>query len=84
MDKKFIDGLFFDRNEKAPEYVKGKISIQVEKFIKYLTENVNEKGYVNIDLKQSQNGKYYAELNTWKPEKKEVAEEEINVDDLPF
>lgn len=81
MEKKFIDGLFFDRNEKAPDFVKGRLSIQVEKFIKYLTENVNEKGYVNIDLKQGQNGKYYAELNIFKPQPKE---EETSLEDIPF
>ena len=45
-------------------------------------------GWVNIDLKQSQNGKYYAEQNTWKPSNDAPVaaknNSEADDDDLPF
>ena len=103
MEKKFVDGLFFNKpRENAPSFIKGSVSFKVENFIKYLQENVNEKGYVNIDLKESREGKYYADLNDWKPEEANQqainnpqegqdthpqhspAEEDINVENIPF
>ncbi len=51
-----------------------KLSINVEKFIEELKANQNEKGYVNIELKERREAdKYgnttYAVLDTWKPNK---------------
>ena len=43
-------GLYIgEPNENAPEFVKGKISVQVQEFTAFLNEHVNDKGYdVNI------------------------------------
>ncbi len=71
-EKIFANGLMFKRpNEKAPDFVKGSLSIKTDEFIKFLNENSSD-GWVNLDLKESQNGKLYFELNTWKPEDKFV------------
>lgn len=63
----FVDGLFIDRREKAPDFVKANLSFNVKKFTEYLESKANDRGYVNIDLKESREGKLYASLNDWKP-----------------
>ena len=76
-------GFFFERpREGAPAFVKGRLSIQVEKAIAFLEEHKNDKGYINLDLLTSKENKPYLKLNTWKPEAKK--EEEINPDDVPL
>jgi len=66
MAKEFIKGLFVKKpHPKAPEFVKMKLSFKVEEFKVYLDQNNND-GWVNIEVKESQKGDLYAELNTWK------------------
>ena len=66
-EKIFADGMHFESpGEKAPAWVKGKISIKVDSFISFLEKYKNEKGWINLDLKQSQKGGLYVELNQWK------------------
>jgi len=77
-DKQFPKGFLFKRNEKAPEYIIGQLSIKVEDAIAYLEEKKSESGYVNIDVKLSKGGTYYMELNTWKPTKDRANEEQSN------
>ena len=80
-DKIFTNGLIFKLpREKAPEYVKGSLAFKVEEFIKWLQENVDDRGWVNVDLKVSRNGKPYAEKNTWKPGDRRSAGEETGTD----
>lgn len=80
--KVFADGFIFKRkNEKAPDFVKGHISIKSEDAIKFIKSHDN-KGWVNLDLKESQGGKLYLELNEWKPKDKNT--EDINPNDIPF
>lgn len=84
---KFIDGLFIGDTSNAPSFVKGKLSINVAKFVAYVQENQNEKGYVNIDILESRDsGKQYAKLNDWKPsgETQRSSGPEPVEDDLPF
>jgi hypothetical protein len=64
-DKKKIDGLIVKKNEKSPEWVLTCVSFDVEKFKKWLDENKNAKGWVNLDLKKNTNGDYY--LDYYKP-----------------
>jgi hypothetical protein len=89
-EKQFIDGLIFKKpKEGAPAFIKGSISIKVEELKAFLDKHQSN-GWVNIDLKESQGNKYYAELNTWKPEQKpnnnqaEQPQEDINVSGIPF
>jgi hypothetical protein len=68
MDKIFAEGMFFNKpREGAPDFVKGKIDIKVDEFLLFLNKNKNQKGYVNLDLKESKGGKLYLELNTFVP-----------------
>jgi len=54
-------------SERAPDFIKAGISVKVEDAIEYLTQNQNEAGYVNFDLKESQSGSFYLQLNNYKP-----------------
>ena len=48
-----------------------KLGIKMDEF----KENpVNEKGYINLDIKKSQNGKWYTSINTYKSQKPVTAE----------
>ena len=67
--KVFADAFIFKRNENAPEFVIGGISIKVDEAQKFLSSNANN-GWVNLDVKQSKSGKYYMELNTFTPKSK--------------
>lgn len=70
MEKEFVNGLFVNRREKAPDFIKASLSFQVDKFLEYLKSKANAKGYVNIDILESREGVLYAKLNDWKPEQK--------------
>jgi hypothetical protein len=94
MEKIFADGMVFKLpREGAPDFVKGSVSIKVVDFVAFLQANEKNSGWVNIDLKVSQGGKAYAELNTYQPEKPDSLKEEaaieypaedINPDNIPF
>lgn len=63
----FAQGMYYEApNERAPKWVKGKISIKVHEFIPFLEEHVNGGGYVNLDLKEGKSGKLYIALNDYK------------------
>ena len=77
---KFTEGLIVKRAESAPEFVIGNLSVKVDEFTKWLTENQSN-GWVNIALKVSKNKKPYACLDTWKPSGEAPAKQE---DDMPY
>jgi len=86
--KVFADGFSFKRNEKAPEFVIGRLSMKVDEAKSFLEAN-SKNGWVNVDIKQSQKGTYYCELDTWvaKPQGDAPvvqAKEEPATPDLPF
>jgi hypothetical protein len=94
MENKFVDGLFINRRENAPDFLISSLSFN-EKFIEYLKSNFNAKGWCNIDVLKSKEGKLYAKLNDWKTSEKfvknedgkldvEEVEDELNVQDIPF
>lgn len=65
-DAEFINGLIVKApNEKAPEYVKAKLSIKREELIAWLQSR--EGDWINADVKVSQSGKWYAAVDNWKP-----------------
>jgi hypothetical protein len=70
----FADGFIFKRpREGAPEFVKGALSIKVDEAIAFLQKH-NNAGWVNLDLKNSQGGKLYLQLNDWKPPTQDTAQ----------
>jgi len=83
-EKVFADGFIFKRSENAPDFVVGNVSVKVDDAIAFLKEH-QSKGWVNLNIKQSQGGKYYTELDTWKPkEKMDSSAPKKEVEDLPF
>lgn len=94
MEKKFIEGLFTSRRENCPEFIIANLSFKTDRFIEWLKNNTNAKGYCNIDIKMSKGGTIYSELNDWKPQEQlqeqpqskndnfEVPEDKLN--DIPF
>ena len=67
--KEYASGCYFnDPHERAPEFVVGRISVNVQKFIGWLEQQeTSDKGYVNLNVKRGRDGKPYVELDTWKP-----------------
>lgn len=66
-DAKFIGGLIVKPpHEKAPEYVKAKLSIRRAELIAWLESEDGE--WINADIKVSQGGKWYAAVDDWKPD----------------
>lgn len=67
-DKQNTGFYFKEPSGKTPDFIKSKVGVNVKQAIEWLTANQNESGYVNLDLKLSQNGNYYFAVNNWKPE----------------
>lgn len=65
-DPIFANGFLFKRNEKAPDFVVGNMSIKVDEAKEFLDQHIKN-GWVNCSIKQSKAGKYYIELDTWEP-----------------
>ena len=88
----FVNGMIVKApHEKAPDFVKASISIKVPDLGMWLRDKHkagNE--WVNIDLKVSRGGKWYAAVSNFKPKaKEEKASEpagrfEDMEDDIPF
>lgn len=63
--EKFIPGLYFNLpRDGVPEYVLGALKIEPERIIEWAKR---QSGPVYVDLKRSQEGKGYAQINDWKP-----------------
>jgi hypothetical protein len=89
-EKIFADGFVFKRNENAPDFVVGRISIKVEEAIAFIKQH-EKNGWVNLGVKTARSGNYYIDLDTFEandsskkeaPKAKAVAKEDD--DDLPF
>ena len=73
----FAKGIYFNSpHEKAPDYVKGKLSIQKGKFLEWLEgKDANEKGYINLNIKVSQGGKPYIAVDNWVPNQQQTQQQ---------
>lgn len=65
-EKVFADGFSFKRQESAPNFVVGSLSMKVDEAIQFMKDN-ERKGWVNLQIKQARSGNYYIELDTWQP-----------------
>lgn len=72
----FVDGLIVKApHPKAPEFVKAQISIKVEDLGKWLREKYKAgEEWVNLDVKESKKGTWYAAVSQFKPKKKDEAD----------
>lgn len=65
-DIQYINGLIVKApNDRAPEYVKAKLSIKRAELIEWLQGQTGD--WINADVKVSQGGKWYCAVDTWKP-----------------
>jgi hypothetical protein len=82
----FVDGLIVKApHEKAPSFVKASISIKVEDLGKWLRAKYKAgEEWVNIDVKESKKGTWYAAVNNFKAEKKPAGKFDDMKDDIPF
>jgi hypothetical protein len=85
----FADGFFFKRNEKAPDWVIGSLSVKAEEAIAFIKKHKNDKGYVNLAIKTGRAGNHYVSLDTFQPKGKKQEEapaqqEEGEDGPLPF
>lgn len=90
-DPQFVNGLMIKKpHDNAPDFVKCAISIKRKDLGNWLREKDDE--WINIQVKESKGGKWYAEVDTWKPNKedapKTIAEQKkegsFDDSDLPF
>ena len=95
-EKIFADGFVFKRNENAPDFVVGRVSVKVDEAIAFLKQHESN-GWVNLGVKTARSGNYYMDLDTFqandsskkegevdKYEAKSKAVAEDPADDLPF
>lgn len=67
-EKKFVNGLIIKApRDNAPDFVKCSISIKRKDLGNWLREQTED--WINLDVKVSKEGKWYAEVNEWKPKK---------------
>lgn len=66
VDKVFVNGLMAKKpKENAPEWVKCNLSLKREDLIAWLAEQSDE--WINVQVCESKGGKWYAEVDSWKP-----------------
>ena len=66
-EKQFVDGLIVKPpHEKAPDFVKCSISIKRKDLGNWLRGKSDD--WINLDVKAAKSGKWYAEVNDWKPQ----------------
>ena len=67
-EKIFAEGFSFKRNENAPDYVIGRISVKVDEAIAFL-RNHEKNGWVNLNALYARSGNAYIELDTFEPQR---------------
>lgn len=64
-EKIFADGLYVQKpSEKAPSFIIANLSINVDEFKAFLDAHSKD-GEIRLNVKESQKGGYYAELDTY-------------------
>jgi len=91
-DIEFVNGLNVKApRDGAPEFVKAAISIKVADLSVWLHNKMKEGAeWVNVDVKESKGGKWYAAVNTYKPKEGSAPKptgkpaDDIDSDSIPF
>ena len=82
-----IGGLYPKKRDGQPDFVIGKLSINVAQFREWMAEYLKANQgseWINIDMLVSKAGKGYAKLDTWEPENKQEDKAEPVSEDIPF
>lgn len=95
-DIQFVDGLIAKApNQGAPDYVKARLSIKRAELAAWLASQPGD--WINVEVKESKAGKWYAAVDTWKPDGEKAASkpapqrpepappaDDFKADDIPF
>lgn len=90
-DIQFVDGLIAKApNQGAPDYVKAKLSIRRSELAEWLASQSGD--WINVEVKESKAGKWYAAVDTWKPDGEKAASkpqkpapaDDFGSDSIPF
>jgi len=85
-EMEFVKGLIVKApRDGAPDFVKCAISIKITELREWL--DGREGDWVNLDVKESKGGRWYAAVNTFKPKREEEAQPQQQTDhdvDIPF
>jgi hypothetical protein len=77
-DIEFVNGLIVKApHAYAPDFVKAAISIKVADLTEWLSARDEE--WINIDVKESRGGKWYAAVSTFKPKQQQEQKPGANV-----
>jgi len=88
--KEFCKGLYFsetdltkniETNEK--QFIFFKVSIRKKELIEYLESQNNDDDWTNVDIKRSRSGKFYGEVNTYKPREDNSIDQNRSGDNTP-
>ena len=80
-DIEFVNGLIVKApHANAPDFVKAAISIKVADLTEWLSDRDEE--WINIDVKESRGGRWYASVSNFKPKDKSEKTEKTDTDDL--
>jgi hypothetical protein len=71
-EKIFVDGMIVKRRENAPDFVICNLSLKGTELVAFMRKH-HKDGWLNIQVKLSKGGKYYAELDTWQPTQGQAA-----------
>ena len=66
-ERVFADGFSFKRNENAPEYVIGRLSMKADEAVAFIKKHANANGWVNVSILYGRSGNPYVELDTYEP-----------------
>jgi hypothetical protein len=84
----FVDGLIAKKpGDNAPDFIKANVSIKRKELIDWLGSRDDD--WVNVQIKESKGGKWYAQVDDWKPDESQrrpVNSEKTEDfdDDIPF
>lgn len=80
-DKQFVSGIrAFKPSDKAPAFIKANLTISKKELSEWLQTQPDE---IRVNLKESQKGTYYLDVDTYQPKERELKASEPG-DDLPF
>ena len=80
-DIEFVNGLIVKApHANAPDFVKAAISIKVADLTEWLSDRDEE--WINVDVKESRGGRWYASVSNFKPKDKSEKTEKTDTDDL--
>ncbi len=81
-DKLFADGLIVKKRKNAPDYVICSLSVKCRDFFEFMKKHQKD-GWLNLDVKESKNHKFYAEVDTWEPQEP-APQSQPGEQDIPF